>query len=176
MDFSGNSNYPLGMRCNNPLNVAAVPTGWHGQTSIYSNPEHEAIFDDTVNGLRAGIIVLYNYYTLYGLKTIRDIINRWAPSDDPNANNDPNSYANLVANETGIDADTEFDLNADNIIAIAKAMAIEEQGEKYAKLIPDSDYIDAVKAANKAELVIKAATGIGILIFAVIGFYLLTKK
>jgi hypothetical protein len=156
MDFRNTNNkYPLGIRLNNPLNVSAL--GWQGEVGVYNNPEQEAIFIDTQHGLRAAALNLYTYYKSYGLNTIRGIISRWAPSNDPNAKNDPNSYANFVASKVGISADTPFELNGSNIKAIMKAMAIVEQGGQYAALIPDSEYDQGISMANKKELIVTGA-------------------
>jgi hypothetical protein len=156
MDFRNSTKkYPIGIKCNNPLNVSTA--GWQGEVGIYNNPEREAIFVDTQHGLRAAALNLYSYYKTHGLHTIRAIISRWAPSNDPNANNDPNSYANFVARKTGINADTVFELNGTNIKSIMKAMAIIEQGANYAALIPDSDYDEGIKMADKKELLVTTA-------------------
>jgi len=161
MDFRNSTvKYPIGIKCNNPLNVSSL--GWQGEVGVYPNPEREAIFIDTQHGLRAAALNLYAYYKNYNLTTIRGIISRWAPSNDPNAKNDPNSYANFVANKTGIGADTPFELNGTNIKNIMKAMAIVEVGGQYAALIPDSDYDEGLIMAQKKELLVSAAkVGLG---------------
>lgn len=174
-DFREESKYyPLGIRSNNPLNIGG--TGWQGQTGSANNPQKEAIFIDTAHGIRAAAINLYNYYTKRDLKTIRAMINRWAPSNDPNANNDPDSYANYVGRDTGIDPDVEFKLNADNFKALLKSMAKMEQGPKFAELIPDNDYDLGIKLANKQELIIKSIKIGGLFIFLIFSYYLLSSK
>ena len=174
-DFRNESKYyPLGIRSNNPLNIGG--TGWQGQTGTANNPQGEAIFEDMAHGIRAAAINLYNYYTKRDLTTIRAIINRWAPSDDPNANNDPDSYANYVGRETGIDPDAEFELNAANFKAILKSMANMEQGPKFAALIPDSDFDLGIKLANKQELIIKSIKIGGLFILLIFSYYFLSTK
>jgi hypothetical protein len=156
MNFSNSKvKYPLGIMSNNPLNVST--SGWKGEVGVQNNPQKEAIFVDTQHGLRAAALLLYTYYKTHGLKTIRTIINRWAPSNDPNAHNEPNSYANFVGVQTGINPDAIFELNAVNIKKIMKAMAIMEQGSKYAALIPDSEYDQGIQMANKKEYIVAAA-------------------
>ena len=179
MDFrNSTSYYPLGIRSNNPLNIGAG--GWQGEVGVANNPQREAIFNDTQHGLRAAAVLLHNYYVKYKLNTIRGIIERWAPSNDPNANNNPNEYANFIARKTGIGVDTPFELNATNIKAIMKAMASFEQGLLYADLIPDSDYDEGIRLANQQEYIdIAVKSGIGIGGFFLIlwlGYVLLSKR
>jgi hypothetical protein len=174
MDFRNETMYyPLGIRSNNPLNISG--TGWQGQVGTANNPQKEAIFIDTQHGLRAAAILLYNYYKKYDLTTIRGIIRRWAPADDPDANNQPDSYANYVGRETGIDPDKPFDLNGTNIKAIMLAMVQMEQGSKYADIIPDSDYDEGIKMANRTELLIQAGKIGGFILLLVFGFLFIKK-
>lgn len=65
----------------NPGNIRISPTPWQGKI-----PSHNAFeaFDTPEHGLRAMAKILLNYYFLYKLHTIRQIITRWAP---PNENN-----------------------------------------------------------------------------------------
>jgi hypothetical protein len=51
-------------------------------------------------GIRAMYVILNSYYSKYGLNTISDIINRWAPPSD---NNPTTAYVGYVADKTGID-------------------------------------------------------------------------
>lgn len=174
MDFRNSTTYyPLGIRSNNPLNISG--TGWQGQVGTASNPQKEAIFIDTQHGLRAAAILLYNYYKKYNLNNIRAIINRWAPADDPNANNQPQLYAEFVGRRTGIDPDQPFELNASNIKAIMIAMFEMEQGLKYADLIPNSEYDEAIKMANRSELLIQAGKIGGLILLLVFSYFLIKK-
>ena len=64
-------------------------------------------------GIRAMARMLRVYQNKYGLKTIKDIINRWAPSHE----NKTNDYIDFVSKETGIAKDQILDLNKDGQLA-----------------------------------------------------------
>ena len=100
------------------------------------------VFDSESNGVRAGLKNLTNYFTIYNLKTIRSIINRYAPPNSPGQTAKATaSYINFVTNylQTNVDskitADTKFtfkgnkETNSDNIKifkAINKAILKQE--------------------------------------------------
>jgi len=73
------------------------------------------------------VILCRTYYVKYKLKTIRTIINRWAP---PNENN-TKAYVENVSRLTGIDPDEPIGIPSEKPsrwIAIGIAMAIHENG------------------------------------------------
>jgi len=155
--------YPIGITLNNPLNVST--SGWQGEVGIFTNPQREAIFKDTVYSIRAAALLLNKYYNTYNLTSIRSIIDRYAPKNDPNAKNDPNSYANFVGNKTGIDPNANFELTESNLKAILKAMTAFEIGTSYAAMIPDSEYDEGIRLANIKNLVTGSAVGLGTVAF-----------
>lgn len=173
MDYRGyDNNFPLGIRCNNPLNISS--DGWQGEIGVYPNAENEAIFSDTVYGLRAGALLLYNYYTGKGLNTIagcvNGIVSRWAPAGDQAAINNPDAYANYVAQQTGIGVNQVFQLNAQNIKAIMQAMVKYEVGPGFAAMIPDNEYDQAIQLAGKIDLMNKIAGGGTIILLGFIAY------
>jgi hypothetical protein len=112
-----------GERLNNPLNIEKSANAWQGLAP--SQPDSRfASFVSADYGIRAGTKILNTYYNKYNLKTIRAIINRYAPSVE----NDTNSYVNQVAKNSGIGADSVFQFNEANLFAIVKAMIKHEQG------------------------------------------------
>jgi hypothetical protein len=65
------------------------------------------VFDSESNGVRAGLKNLTNYFTIYNLKTIRSIINRYAPPNSPGQTAaDTARYINFVTNylQTNVDS------------------------------------------------------------------------
>ena len=94
---------PRNVRNNNPGNIKVSGDDWQGA----SGDDGKFVkFDSPEMGARAMAKILNNYQKKYGLKTIKDIVSRWAPSGD---NNDPDGYANYVANNIGIDSNAEVD-------------------------------------------------------------------
>lgn len=100
------SNNSRGIRNNNPGNIrwgdewkGLVPEGQRTDKSFYQ-------FKAPEFGIRAMIIILRNYQSKYGLKTITGIIKRWAPPNE----NDTQSYIHSVAQATETDADKPIDL------------------------------------------------------------------
>ena len=95
---------PRGIRNNNPGNIRYVL----GITSTYARctGQDEAgfcVFDTPEHGLEALARLLVRYQDKHGLKTIRGIINRWAPPVE----NETTAYVAAVAHSTGFAADTE---------------------------------------------------------------------
>lgn len=75
------------IKSNNPMAIRINPANnWKGRVSpSYADPFEEFI---TIHyGIRALIITLRNYRKLHGLKTIRDIISRYAPPSENNTEN-----------------------------------------------------------------------------------------
>lgn len=135
----------LGIKNKNPWNVKAPMNAarWRGQQN--SDKHNHAIFDDPAWSCRAAIKILRTYQRLRRL-TLRETFEHYAPSSDPNANNEPNAYARFVAGRMGIDADeplglfTDEDQIADEprLRAMLKAMA---EFENYAGYDPGDDVI-----------------------------------
>ena len=102
-----------GIRNNNPLNIRLSSDKWQGQI----NPSGNANVNDNDNnsslkgegafcqfysiewGWRAAFVILCRtYYGKYGLKTIRDLVSRWAPAKE----NNTEAYIRHVSDYTGI--------------------------------------------------------------------------
>ena len=71
---------------NNIFNIINTTTRWKGKIGYKETPPDEqgrirkfVVFDTIENGTRAGLINLSGYFTKYKLKTINQIINRYAP-------------------------------------------------------------------------------------------------
>lgn len=83
----------LGVRYNNPLCIRHnAANRWQGSNGVYNG---FVKFITPVYGYRAAAYIVLRYFSFYGLRTIYDIVNRWAPATDGNR---PKVYANLVYN------------------------------------------------------------------------------
>ncbi|BBL31222.1 structural protein [Pantoea ananatis] len=119
------SNNSRGIRNNNPGNIrwgdewkGLVPEGQRTDKSFcqFKAPEF---------GIRAMIIILRNYQSKYGLKTITGIIKRWAPPKE----NDTQAYIRSVAQATGTDADKTIDLtDSRKLFPLLQAIIKHENG------------------------------------------------
>ncbi|MGY5707388.1 structural protein [Vibrio cincinnatiensis] len=115
---------PRGYRNNNPLNIR-VGNDWQGESLDKTDGEFEQ-FISPEYGFRAGAKVLKNYQRLYNLKTVRQIIGRWAPSNE----NDTSNYVNFVARELGVSPDAQINVLSDGstLARLMLAMSVMECG------------------------------------------------
>lgn len=100
---------PRGIRNNNPGNIDYHESSdpWLGLADPPTDGRF-CRFTDPVYGLRAILKVLLTYQRQYGLKTVRGLINRWAPPGE----NDTDSYVQDVASYAGIGPDDEVDVSS----------------------------------------------------------------
>lgn len=74
-----------GNRNRNPFNIRISNNKWIGKIPLRENTD--GVFEQFTSfeyGIRAGIIILRTYYTKYKLKTVREIITRYAPPKENN--------------------------------------------------------------------------------------------
>lgn len=72
----------LGIHLNNPFNLRYLPINrWLG---LCGSEKGFCRFDTSEHGLRAGLITLRTYVNKHGLKTPRQIVNRFAPQSENN--------------------------------------------------------------------------------------------
>ena len=115
---------PRGIRNNNPLNIRRNGTKWEGLSPVQEDKSFFQ-FRTMAYGYRAAIKTIHTYFNKYGLKTIRRIINRWAPPSE----NDTETYIKVVAGRSGISPDTEINIyDQQQMIAIVSAMSYMENG------------------------------------------------
>ena len=92
----------------NPGNIR--PAGFFGETgsnkgyATYASPEF---------GLRSIAMLSDKYAKDYGIGTVNDFIERYAPKSDKNLNN--KAYAKMVADSLGVDPDEQVDFTDDNV-------------------------------------------------------------
>ena len=113
-----------GIRNNNPGNIRHSSSKWQG-LSIEQTDREYVQFDDPVYGIRALTKLLRNYQSRHGLKTIRQIINRYAPPSE----NITDAYVANVSRLVGVNPDAEIDIN-NYITPMVKAIIQHENGEQ----------------------------------------------
>ena len=118
MTVSTSERTPRGIRNNNPGNLRRNGDPWQGLAERQGDVEFFT-FKSAIYGIRALARTLIAYQDKHGLRTIRQIISRWAP---PNENN-TNAYIRAVAADTGQDADQILDMHRfDHLLPLTKAM------------------------------------------------------
>lgn len=111
-----------GLRNNNPGNIRASGSKWQGQSGV--DDKGFVIFATPQDGIRALAKTLKTYQTKHGLKTITDMINRWAPPTE----NDTVSYVESVSNRVGIAPNQRFTFNNDILVKVVSAIIKHENG------------------------------------------------
>ncbi len=116
-----------GLRNCNPGNIRRTGGGrYRGETKTATDPEFRE-FTALEWGYRAMFTLLYTYRLRYGLKTLRELISRWAPPTE----NRTDAYIRFVAERTGIGPDCPLDLlDPKQMIPVAAAMSEVENGRK----------------------------------------------
>lgn len=131
---------PRGIRNHNPGNLERVPgVRWRGQARAQTDPRF-IVFDAPVWGIRAMARVLLTYYRRRGLRTVRQIVARWAPPSE----NLTGEYAADIARRLGVGIDAALELTAPLLERLCAALVRHENGlDPY----PASLYRDAVRLA-----------------------------
>ena len=135
-----------GLRNNNPGNVrltspATAWVGWVG-SDAQSDPDYVQMAT-MADGVRMAAVVFRNYQSRYGLKSVRDLISRWAPGVE----NDTQSYIDAVASRLSIEPGYPLDLR-DRATAydFLRAVFRHENGVA-AELIPAATMYEGIEAA-----------------------------
>ena len=91
------------------------------------NPDKEFdAFTSAEMGFRALCRILLNYRRKHGLKTVSQIISRWAPPNE----NDTVKYISFVCASVGVAPDQELTLDRHTLFLLAKAIARKENGRR----------------------------------------------
>lgn len=113
-----------GLRNNNPGNIRCNSDRFDGEIIPGQDPDFKQ-FVSMSYGYRAMFKILTNYYNRYGLKTIRQMISRWAPPSE----NITGIYISRVSEWSGIPAEAIVDINSEEqMTAIVAAMSRMENG------------------------------------------------
>lgn len=115
-----------GIRNCNPGNIRRSGVRYLGEVTPSRDKEFKQ-FASMIYGYRAMFVLLDSYARRYGLRTIRTMLNRYAPPEE----NFTQGYIRFVANTSGIDADELIDTrSARDMIPIVAAMSEIENGVK----------------------------------------------
>ena len=134
---------PRGIRNNNPLNIRRSGDKWQG-LKVLQEDKAFFQFSEMKWGWRAAFRLLcHTYYNKYRLRTIRDIITRWAPPKE----NNTEAYIRSVTDRIGIGPDKELgdpQTHPTQWMMIGIAMAIVENGTT------NLDYLSMLKGWEMA--------------------------
>jgi len=134
------STAPRGIRNNNPGNIDFNPLNqWKGLNPKSKELDSRfCVFISPEYGIRALMVLLRNYEKKHKLNSVRQIINRWAPTHE----NNTSAYMTHVAKMMNVGLDDCLDLkNRDVLIKLAKAIVTHENGvQPYADSIYQSAY------------------------------------
>jgi hypothetical protein len=112
-----------GIRNNNPGNLRHGPK-WQGLAQFQPDRDF-SLFVDMEHGIRALLINLRTYVQTHNLKTVREIISRWAPANE----NNTDAYVLAVAESLGVGPDQKIVGDFGQLLGIAKAIARHENGK-----------------------------------------------
>ncbi len=117
---------PRGIRNNNPGNIRRNGDPWQGLSDRQSDIEFFT-FKSAIYGIRALARLLINYQDKHNLRSIRQIIGRWAPTSE----NDTVAYVRAVASQTGFSSDEKLDMHSHaDLKPLVKAIIHHENGQQ----------------------------------------------
>ena len=115
-----------GLRNNNPGNIRLGNFRYKGERATSSDSAFRQ-FESVEWGYRAMFVLLHTYATKRGCRTLRAMINRYAPPTE----NFTEGYIRFVAQRTGIRPDEALDTrSARDMVPIVMAMSEIENGVK----------------------------------------------
>lgn len=113
-----------GLRNNNPGNIRRSRVRYKGEVRPSRDPDFKE-FSTMAYGYRAVFVLLDTYRSRYGLTTIRQMLNRYAPPTE----NFTEGYVRFVADYTGVMPDEVIDTRSEkDMIPIVAAMSKIENG------------------------------------------------
>jgi len=128
---------PRGIANCNPGNIDRNSIKWQGMAADQSQDSRFVVFTSPEYGIRALGKLLLTYQSKYRLRTVRGIINRWAPPGE----NDTGAYVEAVAKAVGVDPNATIDLDTMAVmLPMVKAIIAHENGKQ--------PYADAVLVAG----------------------------
>ncbi len=162
---------PRGIRNHNPGNIRRSSDPWQGLAERQSDVEFFT-FKSPIYGIRALARTLITYQDKHGLRTIRQIIGRWAPPVE----NNTNAYVRAVAEATDLDADQMLDLhNFDFLFPLTKAIIKHENGQQpytdaqitkalvLAGVEPEAPSIQKTRTVKGGQAATAATAGVGVI-------------
>ena len=113
-----------GLRNNNPGNLRRSKVRYEGEITPSRDPEFKT-FSTIAHGYRAMFVLLDTYNSRYGLNTIRQMLNRYAPPVE----NFTEGYIRFVADYSGVMPDEIINTRSErDMIPIIMAMSKIENG------------------------------------------------
>ena len=113
-----------GLRNNNPGNIRRSRVRYKGEVRPSRDPDFKE-FSTMAYGYRAVFVLLDTYRSRYGLTTIRQMLNRYAPPTE----NFTEGYVRFVADYSGVMPDEVIDTRSErDMIPIVAAMSKIENG------------------------------------------------
>ena len=113
-----------GLRNNNPGNIRRSRVRYKGEVRPSRDPDFKE-FETMAYGYRAVFVLLDTYRSHYGLNTIRQMLNRYAPPTE----NFTEGYVRFVADCSGVMSDEVVDTRSErDMIPIVAAMSKIENG------------------------------------------------
>lgn len=115
-----------GLSNNNPGNIRISGTKYQGEIQPSKDRAFKQ-FESMAYGYRAMFMLLYTYQKRHGLRTIRQMISRWAPPTE----NFTENYIRYVAQWSEIGTDIGIDtMTKSTMVPIVAAMSRMENGVK----------------------------------------------
>lgn len=132
-----------GIRNNNPGNLRKTNDKWQGMNG--NDSEGYLTFESPQAGLRALVVNLVNQDKLHGLKTINDIMGKYAPPEE----NDTASYIKFVSERVGVAPDKEINFDDPEVMSkfTNAVITMENGGNPYSAEMVDG----AVRKVLKKE-------------------------
>ena len=113
-----------GLDNNNPGNIRRSRVRYKGERAVSSDPEFRQ-FESVEWGYRAIFMLLYTYYHRHGCRTLRQMIDRYAPPSE----NPTSAYLRFVAERSSVAPDYVIDItNRALMIEIVSAISHFENG------------------------------------------------
>ena len=113
-----------GLDNNNPGNIRRSRVRYKGERVPSSDPEFRQ-FESVEWGYRAIFMLLYTYYLRHGCRTLRQMIDRYAPPSE----NPTSAYLRFVAERSGVTPDYVIDItNRALMVEIVSAISYFENG------------------------------------------------
>lgn len=150
---------PRGIRNHNPGNIRDGNDKWQGLAAIDEDTSF-AVFKDPTWGIRALASILITYQDRYKLRTVNQIINRWAPPSE----NDTPAYVNAVCVSSGFTSSQQLDLHDYECMRPVLEAIIRHENGKGPLKTANTWYDDAtIKAGlQRAGIVQKAAVVVAV--------------
>ncbi|HBR68074.1 MAG TPA: structural protein P5 [Rhodospirillaceae bacterium] len=162
---------PRGIRNHNPGNIRRNSDPWQGLAERQGDVEFFT-FKSPIYGIRALARTLITYQDKHDLRTIRQIIGRWAPPVE----NNTNAYVRAVAEATDLDADQMLDLHDfDYLFPLTKAIIKHENGQQpytdaqitkalvLAGVEPEAPSLQKTRTVKGGQAATAATAGVGVI-------------